>query len=38
MMAVDTSDCFAYELAKENACPLLYVGDDFAKTDIESVL
>lgn len=31
-------DCFAYELAKENACRLLYVGDDFAKTDIESAL
>ena len=31
-------DCFAYELAKENGCRLLYVGDDFARTDIESVL
>ncbi len=31
-------DCFAYEVAKEHACRLLYVGDDFAKTDIESVL
>jgi ribonuclease VapC len=31
-------DCFAYEVAKENACRLLYVGRDFAKTDIESVL
>jgi ribonuclease VapC len=31
-------DCFAYELAKENACPLLFVGRDFAKTDVESVL
>jgi ribonuclease VapC len=29
-------DCFAYEVAKEHACRLLYVGDDFAKTDIES--
>ena len=28
-------DCFAYELAKEHDCPLLYVGDDFAKTDIK---
>jgi len=25
-------------VAKENACPLLYVGNDFRKTDIESVL
>lgn len=27
-------DCFAYELAKEHACPLLFVGEDFAKTDL----
>jgi ribonuclease VapC len=32
------ADCFAYALAFENACPLLYVGDDFAKTDILSAL
>jgi ribonuclease VapC len=31
-------DCFAYEVAKEHACPLLFVGKDFAKTDIESAL
>jgi ribonuclease VapC len=31
-------DCFAYEAAKTLGCPLLYVGDDFAKTDIESAL
>jgi ribonuclease VapC len=31
-------DCFSYEVAKEHACPLLYVGGDFAKTNIESVL
>lgn len=31
-------DCFAYEVAKEHACRLLYVGDDFAKTDIDGVL
>lgn len=31
-------DCFAYEVAKEHACPLLYVGNDFALTDIESAL
>lgn len=28
-------DCFAYELARENACPLLFIGDDFSRTDIE---
>jgi ribonuclease VapC len=31
-------DCFAYDLAKQNRCPLLYVGRDFAKTDVKSVL
>jgi ribonuclease VapC len=36
--ALNFGDCFAYEVAKEHACPLLYVGGDFAKTDIESVL
>ena len=30
--ALNFGDCFAYEVAKENGCPLLYVGDDFAKT------
>lgn len=29
-------DCFAYEVAKENACPLLFVGEDFSKTDLQS--
>ena len=31
-------DCFAYEVAKEHDCPLLYVGDDFMKTDVKRVL
>jgi ribonuclease VapC len=31
-------DCFAYEVARRFGCPLLYVGNDFARTDIESVL
>ena len=31
-------DCFAYEVAKTHDCPLLYIGGDFAKTDITSVL
>ncbi|WGF88755.1 type II toxin-antitoxin system VapC family toxin [Marinivivus vitaminiproducens] len=31
-------DCFAYDVAKQNGCPLLYVGDDFARTDIASAL
>ena len=36
--ALNFGDCFAYEVAKEHACRLLYVGNDFSKTDIESVL
>ena len=36
--ALNFGDCFAYEVAKEHGCRLLYVGDDFAKTDIEGVL
>jgi ribonuclease VapC len=31
-------DCFAYEVAKEHDCPLLYVGGDFARTDVKRVL
>jgi ribonuclease VapC len=34
--ALNFGDCFAYELAKENSCRLLYVGNDFSKTDIDS--
>ena len=29
-------DCFSYEVAKSRECPLLYVGSDFARTDIAS--
>lgn len=36
--ALNFGDCFAYAVAKENSCSLLYVGDDFVKTDIVSVL
>jgi ribonuclease VapC len=36
--ALNFGDCFAYEVAKEYACRLLCIGDDFAKTDIERVL
>lgn len=31
-------DCFAYDVAKTRGCPLLYVGKDFARTDIAGVL
>jgi len=36
--ALNFGDCFAYEVAKEHGCPLLFVGNDFAGTDIEGVL
>ncbi len=29
-------DCFAYALAKERGCDLLFIGGDFAKTDVSS--
>jgi len=28
-------DCFAYEVAEEHSCRLLFIGEDFSKTDIE---
>ena len=31
-------DCFSYALAKNLDEPLLFVGDDFAKTDVRSAL
>ena len=31
-------DCFAYEVAKEHSCGLLFIGDDFSKTDLQRVL
>jgi ribonuclease VapC len=31
-------DCFSYEVAKEHSCRLLFVGDDFSKTDVGSAL
>jgi ribonuclease VapC len=31
-------DCFAYQLASERDLPLLFVGQDFARTDIRSAL
>ncbi|SNS69017.1 ribonuclease VapC [Sphingomonas laterariae] len=36
--ALNFGDCFAYDVAKEHDCPLLYVGNDFSKTDIEGAI
>ncbi len=35
---LNLGDCFAYALAAERGCPLLFIGNDFSQTDIESVL
>jgi uncharacterized protein with PIN domain len=34
---LNVADCFAYEIAMQLGCPLLYVGDDFSKTDVEAL-
>lgn len=31
-------DCFAYELARQRDCPLLFVGEDFARTDVKRAI
>lgn len=36
--SLNYGDCFAYEVAVEHDCPLLYVGDDFPQTDVKSAL
>jgi ribonuclease VapC len=36
--ALNYGDCFAYALAKSRGAPLLFVGTDFARTDIAAVL
>ncbi len=36
--ALNFGDCFAYEVAKQHGCALLFVGDDFSKTDLERVI
>ena len=36
--ALNYGDCFAYQLANSAGCPLLYVGGDFAKTDVLGVV
>jgi ribonuclease VapC len=36
--SLNFGDCFAYEVAKEYECRLLYVGEDFTQTDVEGVL
>ena len=33
--SLNFGDCFAYALAKVSESPLLFVGEDFAKTDLD---
>ncbi len=35
---LNVGDCFAYALAAERQCPLLFVGAGFTKTDVSSAL
>lgn len=35
---LNLGDCFAYALSKASAAPLLFKGQDFAQTDVASVL
>ena len=35
--ALNFGDCFAQEVAEENSCPVIYVGDDFARTGLVGV-
>ncbi|HUN43883.1 MAG TPA: type II toxin-antitoxin system VapC family toxin [Acetobacteraceae bacterium] len=36
--SLNFGDCFAYEVAKNHHCQPLYVGNDFARTDIEAAI
>ncbi|MBM7048653.1 PIN domain-containing protein [Rhizobium lusitanum] len=36
--ALNYGDCFAYAIAKEFGCPLLFIGNDFSQTDIEPAI
>lgn len=36
--ALNFGDCFSYALAKARALPLLFKGQDFSQTDIESAI
>lgn len=36
--SLNWGDCFAYALAKKKNVPLLFVGNDFSKTDVDSAL
>jgi ribonuclease VapC len=35
---LNLGDCFSYDVAKTHSCRLLFVGNDFSKTDLQSAL
>lgn len=36
--ALNFGDCFAYDVAEQHGCPLLYVGADFSQTDLVAAI
>ena len=36
--SLNFGDCFAYRVAVEHDCRLLYIGDDFSRTDVRPAL
>jgi ribonuclease VapC len=36
--SLNFGDCFSYAAAHEHRCPLLFVDDDFAKTDLKAAI
>lgn len=36
--SLNYGDCFSYDVAIENDCPLLFVGNDFSATDVRPAL
>lgn len=35
---LNSGDCFSYALARASGQPLLFKGEDFSRTDVESAL
>jgi ribonuclease VapC len=34
---LNLGDCFAYDVAKQQSCALLFVGNDFSQTDLDAI-
>ena len=37
-VGLNFGDCFAYDVARQHDCPLLFVGNDFGRTDVRRAL